>query len=665
VEPKDLEFLLDAYSRMQVIRVVEEQATELTKGATAAIAGSIHPCAGQEAIPVGAISGLRSDDRVVATYRGHGWALECGVTPFELLAEMCQKQGGVNGGRAGSLMVSDPHRRLVGQNSIVGAGGPIACGVAIAARAQGTRRVVAVSFGDGAVSQGGMHEALIMAASERLPVIFVCENNGWAEMTPNSYVNPFEISKRAAAYGIRAFTVDGCDPLQVRNAVAEAAEFARKGGGPTFLECTTIRLWGHYNRDIQHYRSMTDRQSAAAHDPIKRLRLELEQSGVGSAKLDAIDKAIVSKVQVAVEESLASPLPDPASLRENLFAAPSVEGSGVAVAGKVVRMSYAAGVNRALHDAMESREDVIVFGEDVAKPGGVFGLTRNLLKKFGASRVFDTPIAESAILGSAVGAAIEGSRPVAEVMFGDFLLVALDQLINQAANVRYVSNGKSSAPLVVRTQQGVTPGSCAQHSQCLEGLLAAIPGLKVGLPSTPEDAYCMLRAAIEDPDPCVLFEARSLFLMEGEVLIGGTPEPVFGARSLRKGSDVAIITWGTAIYSALEAADQLSAETGLQANVLNLRWLSPLDDEAIKKVVHECGRVLVVHDAARTGGFGAEIAARITERHSGKLKSPVRRIGAEDVRMPASPVLQRAVIPSVAKILSVLIELTNAKLAIA
>jgi 2-oxoisovalerate dehydrogenase E1 component len=175
----------------------------------------------------------------------------------------------------------------------------------------------------------------------------------------------------------------------------------------------------------------------------------------------------------------------------------------------------------------------------------------------------------------------------------------------------------------------------------------------------------MLRAAIEDPDPVVLFEARSLFLREGEVSVGGTPEAVFGARSLREGSDVAIITWGTAVYSALEAADQFRAQTGLQASVLNLRWLAPLDDEAIKNVVTKCGRVLVVHDAARTGGFGAEIAARIAERHSADLHFPVRRIGAEDVRMPASPVLQRAVIPSAAKILSALVELTDTQRAVA
>jgi len=649
VSRADTNFLRDAYIRMLQIRQFEAEATELTRGDTPAIAGSIHPCAGQEAIPVGTIAALRSDDRVLATYRGHGWVLESGITPVELMSEMCHRQTGPNGGRAGSLMVCDPGRRFMGENSIVGAGGPIACGLGIAARMQNTGRVVAVSFGDGAISQGGLHEAFMLAVAEKLPVIFVCENNEWAEMTATAYTNPFDISQRAAGYGMAGVTVDGCDPAAVRDAVADAARRARAGEGPTLIECKTIRLWGHYNKDIQHYRSTKNKDSAVARDPILRLRGVLEAAGVTKAELDELDRDVDRTMKHAVKEALAAPLPDPASVHQNLFAPAAAPAA--ASAGVTETMSYANAINRAFHDVMAARADVVVFGEDVAKPGGVFGLTRNLLKTYGPHRVFDTPIAESSILGSAVGAALEGLRPVAEIMFADFLLVALDQIVNQAANVRYVSNGKASAPLVIRTQQGVTPGSCAQHSQCLEGILAAVPGIKVGLPITPQDAYAMLRAAIEDPDPCILFEARIAFMREGEVAIGAAIEPASGARLLREGNDVAIITWGTAVYPALEAAERL-AESGVQACVLNLRWLNPLDEAAILDVVTRCGRVLIVHEAARTGGFGAEISARIAEQHGHLLKAPVRRIGGEDVRMPASPILQRAVMPNADKILA-------------
>jgi 2-oxoisovalerate dehydrogenase E1 component len=642
---------------MQVIRNFEAKAVELTQADPPMIAGSIHMCAGQEAIPVGALAALRADDRVIATYRGHGWALEAGIPPFELMAELCQRSGGVNGGRAGSLLANDSRRRFIGQNSIVGAGGPVACGVAIAARAQKSGRVVVVSFGDGAISQGSLHEAFVLAASEHLPVIFVCENNGWAEMTPGSYASSAPIFERAAAYGMSGVSVDGCDPVAVRDAVAVAATKARAGDGPTLIECSTVRLWGHYNRDIQHYRSVRDRQAAESRDPIGRLRRLLASYGVRPEEIEALDLQVEQQIQAAVEQALASPPPDPSTVLEHLFAksTPRSDSNGSAMMPPQ-KITYATAVNRALHDAMAARAEVIVFGEDVGKPGGVFGLTRNLQKQYGTARVFDTPIAESSILGSAVGSAIDGMRPVAEVMFADFMLVALDQIINQAANVRYVSNGKSSAPLVVRTQQGVTPGSCAQHSQCLEGILASVPGLKVGCPATPQDAYSMLRAAIEDPDPCVVFEARSLFLREAEVVTGGNSEAAFGARLLRDGSDVAIICWGTAIYPALEAAEMLAAQ-GQQAAVLDLRWLAPLDEELIAKVVRRCGRVVVVHEAAQTGGFGAEIVARIAERHCGSLQIPVMRIGGADVRMPSAPVLQKLVVPSAEKILAALIEL--------
>jgi len=236
-------------------------------------------------------------------------------------------------------------------------------------------------------------------------------------------------------------------------------------------------------------------------------------------------------------------------------------------------------------------------------------------------------------------------RPIVEVMWADFLLVALDQLVNQAANVRYVTSGRASAPLVVRTQQGATPGSCAQHSQSLEALLAHIPGLRVGLPATPQDAYSMLRAAVADDDPCVIIEARALYMIEGEV-DEGLLEPVGGARVRRAGADAVIITWGTMLHRSLEAASLLASD-GIEVGVLDLRWLAPLDVAAIAAAVRAAnGRVIVAHEANLTGGFGAEVAAQIAEHLLYDLDAPVIRIGTPDVRMPASPVLQAALIPT-------------------
>ena len=519
------DFLLGAYRRMQMIRTFEQRVLQLSRGDAPEVVGSVHLCAGQEAIPVGALAALRPDDRVVATYRGHGWALESGITPDELMAEICHREAGINGGRAGSPYVTAPQRRFIGENSIVGAGGPIACGVALAAQVQGSGRVAIVSFGDGAMSQGALHEALIFAAARDLPVIFICENNGWSELTPTAKIVRIErLARRSLGYGIEGVTVDGCDAVVVRDAVAQAAERARAGNGPTLIECKTVRLWGHYNRDIEHYRPLSDKKNAAERDPITKLRTMLiDSNGCTADEVDAIDAAVAAEIDAVVERCVAMPKPDPATARDHNYAPrASVVSDATDISEQEMTMAQA--INRALRDELAANAATVVYGEDVGHAGGIFGVSRDLQKTFGEKRVFDTPIAESAILGSAVGAAMEGLRPIVEIMWGDFLLVALDSLINQAANVRYLTRGRFGAPMVVRTQQGATLGSCAQHSQCLEALLAHIPGLKVGLPSTPQDAYSMLRAAAQDPDPCILFEARALYQTPGMVTLGGAAE---------------------------------------------------------------------------------------------------------------------------------------------
>jgi 2-oxoisovalerate dehydrogenase E1 component len=645
---------VEAYRRMATIRRFEERLLELS--AEGLIAGSIHLCLGQEAIPVGALAALAGQDRVLSTYRGHGWALASGVPPAELMAEVCQRSGGVNGGRGGSAHLSAARYGFLGENSIVGAGVPIAAGVAMAARAQGTDRVVAVSIGEGAMNQGSVHEALVFAAAQALPVVVICENNGWSEMTRSAAVVRREhFADRAAAYGIPGRVVDGCDPLAVRDAVAQAAAEARAGEGPILLECKTVRLSGHYNRDIEHYRPKADAEDARAREPLGRLRRELLESGEAQvAALDAADAETAALVDAATEQVRAMPEPDPASAREHVYAAPD-PGAQPAVLDAPAggeELTYVKAVTAALRAELAARAEVLLYGEDVGVAGGIFGASRGLQEEFGEGRVFDTPIAESAILGSAVGAAMEGMRPIVEIMWGDFLLVALDQLFNQAANVRYVSRSQLTAPLVVRTQQGVTPGSCAQHSQSLEALLAHIPGLRVGLAATPQDAYAMLRAAVADPDPCIVIESRALYQSSGGVRLDAPVESAAGARRHRRGTDLAIVTWGALLGPSLEAAAELAAG-GIDAAVLDLRWLSPIDDAAIAAVLEEAGgRVVVVHEANVSGGFGAEVAARIQERHFDELDAPVVRVGAPDVRIPSAPSLQRALVPDAAAIVA-------------
>jgi pyruvate/2-oxoglutarate/acetoin dehydrogenase E1 component len=280
------------------------------------------------------------------------------------------------------------------------------------------------------------------------------------------------------------------------------------------------------------------------------------------------------------------------------------------------RLTYGEAVNAALRRCLAEDDRVIVFGEDVALPGGVFGVTRRLAREFG-DRVFDTPISESAILGGAVGAAMMGMRPVVEIMWADFSLVALDQLVNQAANVRYVSRGEVTAPIVVRTQQGNAPGACAQHSQSLEALYLHVPGLRVVMPRTAQDA--------------------------------GVRPPGWAHRR-RAGDDVTVVSWGALTSVVLDAADALAGE-GVTADVLELPWLNPMPLDAVLDSVRRTRRLVVVHEAVRTGGFGAEVVARVVE--SGvRLDAPVRRVTARDSRIPAAPVLAQAVLPGLVDVVS-------------
>ena len=631
-----------ALEAMTHIRRFEEAV--LAQTVAGAIDGSVHLCLGQEAIPVGAVSALADRDRVVATYRGHGWALALGSDPDRVMAEIHHRASGLNGGRAGSPLLSDPSVGLMGENSIVGAGVPIAAGLALASRTLGEDRVVLVSIGDGAMNQGSVTEAMVFAASRSLPVIIVCENNGWSEMTRTSaLLRAQPLSARARALGIDAMEVDGNDPFSVRDAIAEAAARCRAGAGPVFVDCLTHRLGGHYNRDIEHYRPAADREEAKAADPLVRL---LGAADVTAAEAAELEERIVAKVAASVAFAVDSPMPDASSALDHVVA-PAAKTADPAPTGETTELTTQMAINTALRECLEADEKLLVFGEDVGHAGGIFGVTRGLQKTFGPDRIFDTPIAEAAILGAAVGAGMGGVATVAEIMWADFLFVAADQLINQAANVRYITRSELTAPMTIRLQQGATPGSCAQHSQSIEAILAHIPGIAVGLPASPEDAYAMTRAAIADPDPTVLVEHRSQYQISGPVRVGGAIQPAAGARWRRRGDAASIVTWGAMVNVCLGASEALASE-GIEAGVLDLRWLRPLDDAALDEAVQASGGLLVVaHEAVRQGGFGAEVVARITDRHFARLAGPVRRVAAEEVRIPASAVLQRAVLPQV------------------
>jgi pyruvate/2-oxoglutarate/acetoin dehydrogenase E1 component len=312
---------------------------------------------------------------------------------------------------------------------------------------------------------------------------------------------------------------------------------------------------------------------------------------------------------------------------------------------EVKQLRYIQAVQAALHWSLKNIPDAIYFGEDVAIPGGPFGATKGMYAEFGPSRIFDTPITEQAFIGMALGSAMTGLRPIAEIMYIDFAFVAMDQIVNQIATTRYASDGRSGAPLVIRTQQGYSPGSCSQHSHSAEAYFAHTPGLRVGLPSNSDDAYQMLRSAVVSDDPVIIIETRMLYPTQSSVRLNSVVEPIGGAKILRSGTDATVVCWGSTVTKSLAAAELMSAE-GVNVEVIDLRWLSPLDMNTVYDSIARTGRLVITHEANLTGGFGGEISARVSEFAFSSLVAPIVRIATPDVNFPAAPSLQQVLLPN-------------------
>ena len=315
------------------------------------------------------------------------------------------------------------------------------------------------------------------------------------------------------------------------------------------------------------------------------------------------------------------------------------------------QITYAEALNEALREEMHRDKGVFLLGEDLGAYGGLFRVTKGLQEEFGKKRVLDTPISENSIVGFGVGSAVSGLTPVVEILYVDFMTLAMDQIVNQAAKYRYMAGNQVHVPLVIRTQGGTGRRNAAQHSQSLESWFINVPGLKVVMPSTPEDAKGLLKSAIRDEDPVLFIEHKNLYFKKGPVPDGEYTIPIGSARVMREGADITLIATSWMVEKALAAADEL-ATRGIEAEVVDPRTLNPLDFETILDSVRKTRRAIVVHEACRTGGFGAEISSRITERAFDSLASPVVRVGGADVPVPYAAVLENASIPQVEDILN-------------
>ncbi|MDX6434252.1 MAG: 2-oxoisovalerate dehydrogenase component [Streptosporangiaceae bacterium] len=630
--------LLDAYRRMAVIRRMEERISILYRDGL--VPGFVHTSVGQEACAVGALFHARPDDVITSTHRGHGHVLAKGLEPRRMLAELMGKETGSCRGRGGSMHVADPSIGIFGANGIVGAGLPIAVGAAHALAARGEGAVVVAFFGDGAVATGAFHESLNVAALRGLPVVFFCENNRYSEFSRATDQHPVPIAQRALAYGVSFIELPGNDVAEVADGMAEVLDKVRTGGGPYLVEGVTLRVRGHYEGDEQRYREPAELAEATARDPLVLARARLVELGAAEAEIDEIDRAADSVVADAETFARNSAEPDPASAGDYVYvrrhttkipAARSESADDRPSSGTRI-------LRQALHDALADDPAVFLAGIDVAG-GNVFGITRGLHDQF-PERVIDTPIAETAIMGLGVGAAMAGLRPVVELMYLDFLGVCFDQILNQAAKLRFMTGGAVTVPLVIRTQFGSGRSSGSQHSQSLETLMAHVPGLTVVMPSSGADTYGLLRSAIEDDNPVVFIENRLLYEKKSLMPPRDYRVPLGQARIVRPGRDVTLVSWSRMVFDALEAAETLSAE-GIEAEVIDLRTIVPLDRETVLRSLQRTNRLVIAHEAVVDFGVGAELAALAVKEGFWSLDAPVARVGAAYSPAPYAPVLER------------------------
>lgn len=658
--------LLDVYRTMLLSRRLDEKMLTLLKQGN----GFFHiGCAGHEATQ--AAIGLLSrpgHDWFSFYYRDMMMYLMLGGTAEEVLLHHMAKASDPNsGGRQMSEHFSNRSRNILPISSSVGAQFLPAVGVGLAMQRDGIEDAyVYCSCGDGATSQGDFHEALNWATRAKAPVLFVVQDNGYAISVPvRDQTAGGSAFKLAAGYeGLKRIQVDGTDFFSSYSAAKAAVEYLRTGAGPVCLVADLVRLLPHSSSDNHtKYRTPEELEAERREDPITQMEARLTESGLlDDERIETMRKEVTKEVDKAAVWAAAQADPDPSTALEHVcfegdlgLAFESNEPSG----DPIVLVDA---INHALHEEMERNDRVIVYGEDVAgDKGGVFTATRDLTAKFGEDRCFNSPLAEASVIGTAVGFASAGFKPVVEIQFGDYIWPALQMLRNQVSSYRYRSNGEWGCPMVIRVPIGgyIHGGLC--HSQNIESFFAHMPGFKIALPSNAADAKGLLKAAIRMEDPILFMEHKALYRSAA----ARSPEPdadyllPFGkARIVREGTDMTIVTWGMMVHKSMNAARQLEKE-GISAEVIDIRTILPLDSDTILASVRRTSRALVVYEDHEFGGFGAEISAQIADLAFDALDAPVRRHAGAFSMVPFADPLERAVLPSDDSVLEAARELAS------
>ena len=603
---------------------------------------------------------------------------------FRTIAELFGKEDGYGKGRGGGMHIADFRVGHLGANAIVGGGIPIATGAAMTCRIDDNMkgRVVCSFAGDGAYSNGVVLESLNWASQDQfdgplaetkfgLPIIYCLINNhyGMTGRADGEVTGVDHLARRAAGFdndNMHAEVVNGMDILAVRDAIGRAKALAKKGEGPILLEFDTYRYYGHSLSDPRNeYRTREEEARWKEVDPVVTFRRRILEAKIMNEKeLSALEAKVAARNARAARRAADAPDPNPADVIKYMYTDGSSDVVPAAYADPKLyeplprakrdangMTTYRDAIKEGLCEEMARDKRVVLFGEDVAEYGGAFKLSKGMLEAFGRDRVLNTPISEACICGAAVGMAMTGYRPVAELMYMDFALMSSDQISNQAAKWHYMTGASTEVPLVVRCSVGGGKGYGGQHSQSLESMFAHIPGTYVAYPSNPYDAKGMIKTAVRTNNPVVFVEGQLLYNVKGVVPEEDYTVPFGVANIVREGSDVTIVAWGPAVADALKAAETL-AEEGISAEVIDPRTLVPFDSEAIFASVRKTGRCVVVSQCVDIGSFTGEIVSQVVANCFDDLDAPVLKIGAKNGIAPQAYTLEEAFLPTAADIVA-------------
>lgn len=598
---------------------------------------------GQEAIAVGVSHAVQSDDFILPMHRNLGVFVSRRVPWSRLFKQWQGKADGFTKGRDRSFHFGSIEHRIIGMISHLGPQMGVACGLALAGKLRGDGTVVAVFTGEGGTSEGDFHEALNVASVWDLPVLFIVENNGYGLSTPTREQFRCErISDKAVGYGMDGVTIEGNDAIEVFTTVRARAEQMRTDHRPVLIECETFRMRGHEEASGTKYVPGELFDEWGRKDPVENLRQTLLDDGIlAEDELAALRTSIADDVLAAWTEAVSMPDVAADDDRELGDVYRPHEPTIIEATGAERDLRLVDAVREGLYESMAAHDDLVIMGQDVADYGGVFKVTDGFVEAFGAERVRNTPLCESVILSATVGLSAKRFKSVVEMQFADFVSTGFTALVNNMAKLHY--RWGQNVDAVVRMPTGAGVGAGPFHSQSNEAWFFHVPGLKIVYPSTPADAKGLMMTAVDDPNPVMFFEHKLLYRSEtGPVPDGPYTVPIGSARRVRTGTDISIITYGLAVRWATELADE---HPDTSFDIVDLRSLVPLDEQAVLASVRRTGKVIVLHEDTLSGGIGAEVAARIADAAFEHLDGPVKRVASLDTPVPFAAGLEASFLP--------------------